>query len=334
MSRSKSQTNPIPPPSNSAFDPDTFLKQHNIENVLNDMFQSLLHYRPADPIVFVRDYLSCLAQEEDERFQSELLLTSGLNPPSKKKSSKQQTELVVEPEVPAPKQSGVTQLQLMCLKMEMERFTTSQNSKRTERLHELLADSFVSMSERGKEGTGLVNLVDVEDVEELLVNLSESMSVPRRASDQLIQEVRRETKDGKVTFAQFCGAGRSLAMLPSFLEEAERLCAKLNGRPSPARHNNSWGEVSPGKTQMKMRHGGTGSELESGIVDAESLLGALPEEAWGSGEGKDVGLKEGLMYLLGQRHDLNQLGVFDLISATIVGGSAIRRDADGDDEEE
>ena len=51
----------------------------------------------------------------------------------------------------------------------------------------------------------------------------------------------------QVTFAQFCGAGRSLAMLPSFLEEAERLCAKLNGRPSPARNR---GDTSPGKVSL------------------------------------------------------------------------------------
>lgn len=215
----------------------------------------------------------------------------------------------------------------MLLKLEMDRFTSPPPSH--SRLHSLLADSFVTMS-------GSNSIVRVESVEELLRNLAEMIEVPRRACEQLCMEVRREVKDGKVSFAQFCGAGRSLAMLPRFLEEAERLCAKLNGRPSPERRraNNNRGDMSPGKTMFQMRNGGTGADLDSANVDAESLLQSLPEEAWGDGEGKDVGLKEGLMYLLGQRHDLNQLGVFDLISATIVGGSAIRRDADDDEEEE
>ena len=66
-------------------------------------------------------------------------------------------------------------------------------------------------------------------------------------------------------------------------------------------------------------------------VDSESILASLPDRD--RSEGNDVGLREGLLYLLNQRHDLSRVGVHDLVSATIVGGCNVRREREEIDDE-
>ena len=50
------------PKENAAFDPDLFLQTSQVGNQLESMFQSLLQFRPADPILFLRDHLRALAK--------------------------------------------------------------------------------------------------------------------------------------------------------------------------------------------------------------------------------------------------------------------------------
>ena len=189
-------------------------------------------------------------------------------------------------------------------------------------------------SESGSVDAGPVNTVSLADVEALLTNLASSSSVPPRATDQLLQEVRREAPDGRVTFAQLCGASRSLAVLPSFLAEASRLCAKLNGDPDPSLSQGSSSLGSPSKTLYQLQRDNS-PPLQRSVdssVDAESILASLPNRD--RSEGNDVGLREGLLYLLNERHDLSRVDVHDLVSATIVGGCNVRREREEIDDEE
>eukprot|EP00518_Triparma_eleuthera_P010446 CAMPEP_0182477556 /NCGR_PEP_ID=MMETSP1319-20130603/31065_1 /TAXON_ID=172717 /ORGANISM="Bolidomonas pacifica, Strain RCC208" /LENGTH=74 /DNA_ID=CAMNT_0024678803 /DNA_START=1 /DNA_END=222 /DNA_ORIENTATION=- len=59
------------PRESAAFDPDLFLQTSQVGSQIEAMFQSLLLFRPADPILFLRDHLRALAKEEDERFQND-----------------------------------------------------------------------------------------------------------------------------------------------------------------------------------------------------------------------------------------------------------------------
>ena len=123
-------------------------------------------------------------------------------------------------------------------------------------------------------------------------------------------------------------------MLPSFLAEASRLCAKLNGDPDPSVSQGSSSLSLPTKTLYHLRRDNSPPQQRSidFSVDAESILASLPNRD--RSEGNDVGLREGLLYLLNQRHDLSRVGVHDLVSATIVGGSNVRREREEIDDEE
>ena len=246
-----------------SFSADEFLQSHNLDRHISNMLQALLHYRPADPLLFVRDYLRALAREEDEHFHpSSSMAAPGTASPrvgsgTRRKggkdqagnSSKGQGGGAANSSLPqggfglskkigllsasASSRAGITSVQFMKLKMELERYSyTDRGRKHGNRLHELLAEVFLCLSKNGGEagrgGCGglsnlsIVNAASVDDVALLLRNLAEELRVPRRAIDQLVGELESVVNKGRVTFAQFCGAARSLAMLPGFLEEAER----------------------------------------------------------------------------------------------------------------
>jgi len=99
-----------------------------------------------------------------------------------------------------------------------------------------------------------VNTVPLAEGSALLRSLGEEMKLPRRALDHLMEELAVEAKGEKITFGQFCGVGRSLAMLPRFLEEAERLCSKLNGRPSPMKVRWSEGREERRDDRILLQH--------------------------------------------------------------------------------
>ena len=46
----------------AAFDPAMFLETSKVSTHLESIFQCLLQFRPADPIVFLRDHLRALAK--------------------------------------------------------------------------------------------------------------------------------------------------------------------------------------------------------------------------------------------------------------------------------
>ncbi|GMI08438.1 hypothetical protein TrRE_jg6030 [Triparma retinervis] len=356
------------PPPADVFNPAKFLHSNGLDRHICEMFQTLLHHRPADPLFFIHEYLKALARAEDEQFQKLQMTSSAMNTPrvSKKKKDREQAP----PMVVAKREAGrenVSDVDIMELRLELERLNDDELSGigggNTDRLHELLSGAFLSMARAdgeskagagGTQGGGEhngeyngsnlmspihVNTIPLTKGSALLRSLGEEINLPRRALDNLLRELEREgrgegAKGERITFGQFCGAGRSLAMLPRFLEEAEKLCSKLNGRPSPMKHQLKFEDVGAENSGRLSPQ----STIMDALVDTETLLGALPigtgdrtaeggaavGMAWSEGTNKNVqevpsgqvSLRDSLLAVLGEK-ETTKIGVFDLVSATL-----------------
>jgi hypothetical protein len=124
-------------------------------------------------------------------------------------------------------------------------------------------------------------------------------------------------------------------MLPRFLEEAEKLCSKLNGRPSPMKNQLKFEDVGSDNSGRQSPL----SAIMDAFVDTETLLGALPIGtgdrtaeggaavgiAWSEGTNKNVqevpseqvvSLRDSLLTVLGEK-ETKKIAVFDLVSATL-----------------
>jgi hypothetical protein len=299
----------------------------------------MLDFKPADPLKFAADFFAAMAVKEDmELIRLEGSAQAAAQATKKKKQApvsvgggKEEEESRVGPATTRPLDTILYRtLLLECDRTSRQKVDAHARSKGSNaRLHELLAEAFVELC--GQQQQQLASLAvtsaPCNSCCNLFTSLAADMKIPARAVDQLVRELQIECKKGGggVTFAQFCGAGRSLAMLPGFLAEAQRLCDKINGR-SPERGGAVFGE--------RVGHRAAGIDA---VMDAESLFGALPiseqqadeeggrgksgrggEKVGGSAEG---GLKEALEQLLrsrgGDLQQVKQIGVYDLISATI-----------------
>ncbi len=336
--RERQGTSSGPTPSSAAENKvlahQAFLQSDDLRSSITELLGQLVEYRPDDPLLFVAEYFNALAEEEDEvfRIKQEQVAANSRNRKKDKQQAQQQQPQQNQQAKPntQPKQTlkapqRVTRGLLptktyMLLKLEMQRVSRQKPTTRPNaRLQEILASAFAHFSESG------IGTCDVEVCEALLKALAADMGVPDRASSQLVSALRAECKStaGCCSFAQFVGAGRSLAMLPGFLKEAERLCAKLNGRYETPTRNTIAAFEAPTSSPSGSYHG------MDAVVDAESLCGALPTESGSSTpvrtSNREVaastttsGLREALENLLGaDRRKIKQIGVFDIISATL-----------------
>jgi hypothetical protein len=355
------------------FNVDSFLETSQVNSSVKDFLSAMLEYRPSQPLHFAADFFKALADAEDERIDAQLSIAAIANQSGRKKkdtasaSSLASSASSIAKEVAAATSAGVrslSTLQYMTLRLEMQRFSLS--SDHTDpRLRELLADAFDALSSPASgfpppppsssatsssqplapPGTPQSKSASLDDCVHLLRRLAGDLDVPLRACEQLVSELSSECPYSRVSFLQFLGAGRSLAMLPKFLAEAARLCARLNGRPSPSRPVGNGGAYynTAGGAQASKRGGVSGGE---GEVDVEEVIGALPkhrgavewndrdfggeEEDAGGSSDLDVapGLRESLILMLGlmrgggEGSSNQQINVYDLINAAVSGKSS------------
>ena len=113
------------PPPTQAFNPEKFLHSQGLDRHICEMFQTLLHHRPADPLLFIHEYLKALARAEDEHFQKLQATSSTISTPrvSKKKKDREQTQTVVMAKVKKREagRENVSDVDIMKLRLEIER---------------------------------------------------------------------------------------------------------------------------------------------------------------------------------------------------------------------
>ena len=336
------------------FSADSFLDEKGVTASVRDFLSAMLEYRPSQPLHFAADFFKALADAEDERLDALMSSSaaSSAGAPSRKKKDASTTSGVAaaaqakESVLQQPAPRSLSTLQYMHLRLEMQRSSSASDRHNDPRLRELLADSFDSLAiAPAAQQPGLSaphKSASLDDLVDLIKRLASDLDVPPRAAEQLIRELSSLCPSGRCTFQQFLGLGRSLAMLPRFLSEASRLCARLNGAPSPNRpagggayyHANSVA----GGGGTPARRGGQGGE-GGGEVDVEEVIGVLPKHrnalaelhdrdaggrggSGGGGGDLALGLRESLILMLGNRRgggggSKQQIDVYDLISCAV-----------------